>query len=299
MLAFGAITLDRTMRSFLPSYTLRTAPSLDAALAILAEEPGAWRPFAGGTDLMVQLAAGTLTHRQFVNVWGLRELRHVTVADDAVTIGALTTFSDVQKHELLGAEFPLLGRAAADTGGIANQNRGTIAGNVANASPAADTPPALLVYDAAIELASTRGRRLVPYDRFHSGYKQMDLAPDELIIAVRLPRRSGWIQHYRKVGARRAQAISKVCFAAAARVEQGRIAEVRLAFGSVAPTVVRAAQAEAALTAATPDRDTIRAALDALHRDITPIDDIRSTKAYRTTVAANLLRDFLSSLPTA
>ncbi len=221
------------MRSFLPSYTLRTAPSLDGVLAILAEDPGAWRPFAGGTDLMVQLAAGTLTHRQFVNVWGLRELRHVTVADDAVTIGALTTFSDVQKHELLGAEFPLLGRAAADTGGIANQNRGTIAGNVANASPAADTPPALLVYDAAIELASTRGRRLVPYDRFHSGYKQMDLAPDELITAVRLPRRSGWIQHYRKVGARRAQAISKVCFAAAARVEQGRIAEVRLAFGSV------------------------------------------------------------------
>jgi len=287
------------MRSFLPSYTLRTAPSLDGVLAILAEDPGAWRPFAGGTDLMVQLAAGTLTHRQFVNVWGLRELRHVTVADDAVTIGALTTFSDVQKHELLGAEFPLLGRAAADTGGIANQNRGTIAGNVANASPAADTPPALLVYDAAIELASTRGRRLVPYDRFHSGYKQMDLAPDELITAVRLPRRSGWIQHYRKVGARRAQAISKVCFAAAARVEQGRIAEVRLAFGSVRPTVVRAAQAEAALTAATPDRDTIRAALDALHRDIAPIDDIRSTQAYRTTVAANLLRDFLGSLPTA
>jgi CO/xanthine dehydrogenase FAD-binding subunit len=287
------------MRSFLPSYTLRTAPSLDGVLAILAEEPGAWRPFAGGTDLMVQLAAGTLTHRQFVNVWGLRELRHVTVADDAVTIGALTTFSDVQKHERLGAEFPLLGRAAADTGGIANQNRGTIAGNIANASPAADTPPALLVYDAAIELASTRGRRWVPYDRFHSGYKQLDLAPDELIVAVRLPRRSGWTQHYRKVGARRAQAISKVCFAAAARVEQGRIAEVRLALGSVAPTVVRAAQAEAALTAATPDRDTIRAALDALHRDITPIDDIRSTKAYRTAVAANLLRDFLSSLPTA
>jgi CO/xanthine dehydrogenase FAD-binding subunit len=286
------------MRSFLPSFALRSAPSLDGVLAILAEQPGACRPFAGGTDVMVQLAAGTLTHRQFVNVWGLRELRHITVADDAVTIGALTTFSDVQKHELLGAEFPLLIRAAAETGGIANQNRGTIAGNVANASPAADTPPALLVYDAAIEVASTRDRRRVPYDRFHSGYKQMDLAPDELIVAVRLPRRSGWIQHYRKVGARRAQAISKVCFAAAARVEQGRIAEIRLAFGSVAPTVVRAVQAEAALTAAMPDRDTIRAALDALHRDIAPIDDIRSTGAYRSTVAANLLRDFLSSLPT-
>jgi CO/xanthine dehydrogenase FAD-binding subunit len=287
------------MRSFLPSYTLRAAASLDAALAVLAEEPGTWRPFAGGTDLMVQLAAGTLTHRQFVNVWGLHELRQVTVADDAVTIGALTTFSDVQKHELLGAEFPLLGRAAADTGGIANQNRGTIAGNIANASPAADTPPALIAYDAELELASTRGRRHVAYERFHSGYKKMDLAPDELIAAVRLPRRNGWTQHYRKVGARRAQAISKVCIAAAARVDQGRIAEVRLAFGSVAPTVVRAAHAEAALTGRVPDRDTIGAALDALHRDLTPIDDIRSTAAYRSAVAANLLREFLASLSTA
>jgi CO/xanthine dehydrogenase FAD-binding subunit len=286
------------MRSFLPSYSLRTAPSLDGVLAILAEQPGAWRPFAGGTDLMVQLAAGTLTYRQFVSVWGLRELRHVTVADDAVTIGALTTFTDVQRHELLGAEFPLLGRAAADTGGIANQNRGTIGGNIANASPAADTPPALLVYDAEIEVASTRGRRLVPYERFHSGYKQMDLAPDELIVAVRLPRRPGWIHHYRKVGARRAQAISKVCFAAVVRAGQGRISDVRLAFGSVAPTVVRAANAEAALTGAAPDREAIAAAVGALRRDIAPIDDIRSTAAYRTTVAANLLRDFLNSLTT-
>jgi CO/xanthine dehydrogenase FAD-binding subunit len=287
------------MRSFLPSYTLRTAPSLDGVLAILAEEPGGWRPFAGGTDLMVQLAAGTLTHRQFVNVWGLRELRHVAVADDAVTIGALTTFSDVQKHELLGAEFPLLGRAAADTGGIANQNRGTIAGNIANASPAADTPPALIAYDAQLELASTRGRRQVAYERFHSGYKSMDLAPDELIVAVRLPRRTGWTQHYRKVGARRAQAISKVCLAAAAQVEGGRIADIRLAFGSVAPTVVRAAHAEAALTGAAPDPDRIAGAIDALRRDLTPIDDIRSTAAYRSTVAANLLRDFLVSLTPA
>jgi CO/xanthine dehydrogenase FAD-binding subunit len=287
------------MRSFLRSYSLRTATSLEEALAVLAEEPGAWRPFAGGTDLMVQLAAGTLTHRQFVNVWGLRELRQVTVAADAVTIGALTTFADIQRHEVLRAECPLLGRAAADTGGIANQNRGTIGGNIANASPAADTPPALLVYDARIELASVRGRRTVPYERFHSGYKQMDLAPDELVVAVRLPRRAGWIQHYRKVGARRAQAISKVCFAAGARVEQGRIVDVRLAFGSVAPTVVRAARAEAALTGATHGRDTIGAAVDALRRDITPIDDIRSTAAYRTTVAANLLRDFLTSLPSA
>jgi len=226
------------MRSFLPSYRLRNAATLDAALAMLAEEPGAWRPFAGGTDLMVQLAAGTLQHRQYVNVFGLKELRYVDAAPDHVTLGGLTTFADILSHETLRSEFPLLCRAASETGGIANQNRGTVAGNIANASPAADTPPALLVYDAELELASVRGRRVVAYDRFHTGYKKMDLAPDELIVAIRVPRRDGWIDHYRKVGARRAQAISKVCFAARARMDGARVADVRLAFGSVAPTVV-------------------------------------------------------------
>lgn len=284
------------MRSFLPSYTLRSARTLEAALEILADQPGAWRPFAGGTDLMVQLAAGTLQHRQFVDVFGLPELRGIAVSDDAVTLGALTTFADVQRHELLRREFPLLCRAAADTGGAANQNRGTIGGNVANASPAADTPPALLAYDAEIELASIRGRRTVPYGRFHTAYKQMDLASDELIAAVRLPRSSGWVQHYRKVGARRAQAISKVCFAARAHVVSGRLEDVRLAFGSVAPTVVRALHAEGVIRGRGLDAPHVVAALTELGRDIAPIDDIRSTASYRATVAGNLLRDFLTSL---
>jgi CO/xanthine dehydrogenase FAD-binding subunit len=281
------------MRSFLPSYRLRNAATLDAALATLAEAPGAWRPFAGGTDLMVQLAAGTLQHRQYVNVFGLKALRFIDAAADVVTLGAMTTFSDVLRSPALQAEFPLLCRAAAETGGIANQNRGTIGGNIANASPAADTPPALLVYGAELELASVRGRRVVPYQRFHTGYKQMDLAADELIVAVRLPRTDGWIDHYRKVGARRAQAISKVCFAARARVDGGRLTDVRLAFGSVAPTVVRATQTESILRGQSPDPATIDAAVQTLDRELAPIDDIRSTSRYRRHVAANLLIEFL------
>jgi CO/xanthine dehydrogenase FAD-binding subunit len=280
------------MRSFLPSYRLRNATTLDAALAMLAEDPGTWRPFAGGTDLMVQLAAGTLQHRQYVNVFGLNELRYVDVASDRVTLGGLTTFSDVLRNQALQSEFPLLCRAASETGGIANQNRGTIAGNIANASPAADTPPALLVYDAELELASVRGRRVVAYDRFHTGYKKMDLAPDELIVAIRLPRTDGWIHHYRKVGARRAQAISKVCFAARALMDGGRIADVRLAFGSVAPTVVRATKAESTLRGNSPDPATIDTAIQALDSELAPIDDIRSTSRYRRRVAANLLIEF-------
>ena len=282
------------MRAFLPDYRLRNAGTLDEAVRLLADQPGVWRPLAGGTDVMVQLAAGTLSHRQYISVWGIGELRRIEVDAEVVTLGALTTLSDILHHETLRAEFPLLGRAAADTGGIANQNRGTIAGNIANASPAADTPPALLVYDAQLELASVRGRRTVPYDRFHTGYKQMDLAPDELITAVRLPRHRGWHQHYRKVGARRAQAISKVCFAGAALMESGRIADIRLAFGSVAPTVVRAVDAETRLRGGGLDFDRAGAALLA---ELRPIDDVRSTAAYRRQVAVNLLGEFLQSLP--
>ena len=285
------------MRAFLPDYRLRQAATLDEAVGLLADQPPTWRPLAGGTDVMVQLAAGVLAHRQYVSLWGIRELRRIDVDADIVTLGALTTYSDILRHDVLRSEFPLLGRAAADTGGIANQNRGTIGGNIANASPAADTPPALLVYDAQLELTSVRGRRAVSYERFHTGYKQMDLAPGELITAVRLPRRRGWYQHYRKVGARRAQAISKVCLAAAARVESGRIADIRLALGSVAPTVVRAFGAEAILRGAAVGPEALERAGAALASQLTPIDDLRSTAAYRRQVAVNVLGEFLEALP--
>ena len=285
------------MRAFLPDYRLRQAATLDEAVGLLADQPGTWRPLAGGTDVMVQLAAGALAHRQYVSLWGIRELRRIDVDADIVTLGALTTFSDILRHDVLRSEFPLLGRAAADTGGFANQNRGTIGGNIANASPAADTPPALLVYDAQLELTSVRGRRAVSYERFHTGYKQMDLAPGELITAVRLPRRRGWYQHYRKVGARRAQAISKVCLAAAALVESGRIADIRLALGSVAPTVVRAFGAEAILRGAAVGPEALERAGAALAGELTPIDDVRSTATYRRQVAVNMLGEFLETLP--
>jgi CO/xanthine dehydrogenase FAD-binding subunit len=284
------------MRSYLPDYELRAASSLDEALAILGEGPGEWRPFAGGTDLMVLLEAGALTHRKFVNLWGIAELRGIEGDDREVRIGALATYTDIRGSDLLGREFPMLIEAAAQTGGIATQNRGTLGGNIANASPAADTPPALLVYDADLELASVRGARRVAYARFHTGYKQMDLAPDEVIARVCLPRgRRGWSERYRKVGTRRAQAISKVCFAAGVRMEAGRIADVRLALGSVAPTVVRCSRAESVLIGHAPSARAARA-VTALARDIAPIDDLRSTAAYRLRVAQNLLADFLHSL---
>jgi CO/xanthine dehydrogenase FAD-binding subunit len=282
------------MRSFVPSYELETPRDLGSALEKLAREPGHWKPFAGGTDLMVLLEAGKLAHRKFVNIWNLDELRRIEMTPEHITIGSLATYTQVRSHETLSQEFPLLGRAAAETGSIATQNRGTLGGNIANASPAADSPPALLVYDAEIELVSTKGSRWLPYRSFHTGYKKMSMRPGELIRAVRLQRATSvWKHHYRKVGTRRAQAISKVCFAGAARVEDGRIADVRIALGSVAPTPLRATETENLLRGERSATAALSAAQATLASEIAPIDDMRSTARYRRRVAQNLLAEFL------
>src|SRR3989475_7488595 len=177
---------------------MQASRDFGAALDILAREPGAWKPFAGGTDLMVLLESGNLQQRRFVSVWGLPELRGIEETPDSLTLGALTTYTEIRRHPVLAREFPLLCLAAAETGGIATQNRGTLGGNIANASPAADSPPALLAYDAELELISKAGVRRIPYSNFHRGYKQMDLRPDELLRAIRLPRMSDRFHYYRK-----------------------------------------------------------------------------------------------------
>ena len=285
------------MRAYLLAYEMETPRDLATTLERLAAEPGVWRAFAGGTDLMVLLEAGKLPHKKFLNIRNLGELRGIVVAAEHVTLGALTTYAEVQRHEVLAREFPLLCRAAAETGSVATQNRGTLGGNIANASPAADSPPALIVYNAEIEIVSAGGVRWVPYGSFHTGYKRMNLLAGELIRAIRLPRSAaGWKQYFRKVGTRRAQAISKICFAGAARVEAGRIADVRIALGSVAPTVLHAVRAEELLRGQRLGSVDWRGAQDALSVGIAPIDDMRSTARYRRLVARNLLAEFVETL---
>jgi CO/xanthine dehydrogenase FAD-binding subunit len=285
------------MRAYVPDYELRAPRTLGDALDAMAREPGAWRVFAGGTDLMVLFEAGALAHKQFLSVWHLKELKGIEVTKEHVALGALTTYTEVQRHEVLRREFPALCEAARETGGRAIQNRGTIGGNVANASPAADSPPALLAYDAEIELVSAGGARWIKYDEFHTGYKQTAMRAGELIARVRLPRPAGDLRsYYRKVGTRRAQAISKVCLAATATVRGGRAESLRVAVGSVAPTVVRCVRTEELLRGRQLDEGSIKAARETLAREIAPIDDIRSTKDYRLRVAANLLEEFLTSL---
>jgi CO/xanthine dehydrogenase FAD-binding subunit len=285
------------MRAYLPAYELIVPRSLEEALALLSDEPGMWRPFAGGTDLMVLFEAGRLAHKKFFSIRHLKELRGIEETGEAVTLGALTTYANVRESEVLRREFPMLCQAARETGGIAIQNRGTLGGNVANASPAADSPPALLAYDAEVELVSRSGARWVAYRDFHTGYKQTLMSADELLTRIRLPRpREGARQFSRKVGTRRAQAISKVCFAGLAEVEGARLGEIRLAYGSVAPTVVRCLRTEEVLRGHLLDDALIGAAREALSRELMPIDDVRSTARYRLKVAGNVLGEFLTGL---
>jgi CO/xanthine dehydrogenase FAD-binding subunit len=282
------------MIPLLDQYELVTPPSLAAALEDLARHAGA-RPFAGGTDLMVVLEAGLLPAGRYVSLQHCRELHGIVETAGGVQIGALTTYTAIRTSEVLARAWPMLAEAARETGGLATQNRGTIGGNIANASPAADTPPVLLVYDAALELISSSGTRRVPYAAFHRGYKKIDLRPGELVARVVLPSR-GEVgrDYYRKVGARRAQAISKVCFAGSILMDGATVKDVRIALGSVAPTVVRATAAEDELRGRHLDESTIAAAAQALLSGIAPIDDIRSTARYRARVAVNLLREFLT-----
>ncbi len=285
------------MRSNPSEYEMVAPGSLHAIVSLLAKEPGVWLPIAGGTDVMVQYAAGKLPARRLVSIWNLPELRHIEVTAEEIRIGAACTYTDLRKHEIVGSEFPLLQSAARWTGGVANQNRGTIGGNIVNASPAADSLPALLVYGSELILVSVRGERRLPYASFHTGYKKTLLATDELLQAVCLPRRfSGYFTHARKVGARNAQAISKVCIAALGRMVDGVVEDVRIALGSVAPVPLRLTETEQTVRGKAIDSELLLLARKAVAAEIRPIDDIRSTARYRAVVAGNLAAEFLNRL---
>ncbi|WP_263410782.1 FAD binding domain-containing protein [Terriglobus tenax] len=284
------------MRSDARDYTLTAPGSLEAVLTALAANPKL-TPIAGGTELMVALGVGRLAARELVSLGGLQELRFTRETADTLTLGAGTTFTDIRKSEIIANEFPLLAQTASWTGSIANQNRGTLGGNIANASPAADNPPALLAYDAQIELISTQGKRTLFYDGFHLGYKKTLLQPGELIYAIHLPRRFfAHRQYVRKVGTRNAQAISKIALAATVLIESATVKEIRLAGASLADRPARLHATEAALLHQPINADTRTAAAAALASEIKPIDDIRSTAKYRIAVACNLLDEFLLSL---
>ena len=268
------------MKSAITPLSLRRPKTLPDALHMLRDD-GPLVPVAGATDLYVSLNFGTLTETRFVDLWPLDGLSRIEMNGDVLSIGALATYTSIIRSPLVRERLPMLVAAAREIGGIQIQNRGTIGGNIANGSPAGDTLPVLAVADAVVVARSATEERRIPFVGFYTGYRANVLRPDELIVAVEVPPVDG-TQWFRKVGTRAAQAISKVVIAG---VRTG--GDARVALGSVGPVVVRARETEAALA-----RDGIDAASATLDREITPIDDIRSTADYRRRVAGNLLRQF-------
>jgi xanthine dehydrogenase small subunit len=256
---------------------------------------GATRPIAGGTDLMVAITGelGPVPQRM-LDLSRIKELRGIALEADGLVLGARTTYTEIRRSALCREHLPALVEAAATIGAAQIQNRGTLGGNIANASPAGDTLPILLAADALILVGGQRGEREITALDFFVAYRKTALAPDELILQVRFPLPQGRRLRFRKVGTRRAQAISKVVVALAWQ-DRGAPgwSDVRVALGSVAATPIRATATEAFLEGARPTPESADRAAEALAGELQPIDDVRSTADYRRAVAARVLHRLL------
>jgi xanthine dehydrogenase small subunit len=280
------VELDRALLD-LDDPEADTPRTLTKAYALLAE--GGRRPLAGGTDALVERAAGVGATGRYLDLAALAELRGIRAADGVLVLGASTTYAELRRSLLVAEHAPVLAEMAAEVGAAQIQNRGTLGGNIATASPAGDSLPVLLALDAEIDVGSVRGERTVPAATFFPAYRRIALAPDELLLRIRVPIRSDRIVAFRKVGTRRAQAISVVVLAVAWRWEAGLWRDVRVALGSVAPTPIRARATERALEGAVPTADVAALAAATLTAEIAPIDDVRSTAEYRRAVAGRVL----------
>lgn len=267
------------MRTAVSGLDMCRVTSLDDALRIMRDEGRT--PVAGATDLYVALNFGTLDQTRFLDIWAVDELRGISERGDTLVLGALATYTSLIRSPLVIRRLPMLVEAARQVGGVQIQNRGTVGGNIANGSPAGDSLPVLAAAEAVVVLRSADGERRVPITAYYTGYRATVMRADELIVAIEVPPVEGK-QWFRKVGTRAAQAISKIVVAGV------RSAPPRIAYGSVAPTVVRVPLTERALSSSAGIDEAVRV----LEGEIKPIDDIRSTAEYRMRVASNLLRRF-------
>ncbi len=277
--------------------TVVTPTSLYEAYEILARRGSKATIIAGGTDLMVALNARSLGADEFIDIWRLNELRGVVDEGETIRIGALTTYTQLIKSPLIQQSLPTLVDSSRTIGAIQIQNRGTIGGNIVNASPAGDTLPVLAAFDAEVEIGSVRGVRRIGFNLFYTGYRKTVLEQDELLLAVRSRKlMPGERSFFLKVGARRAQAISKIVMAVNVVSSGTKIDSIRIALGSVAPTVIRAVQTESLLANEILDETIIEKARKTISREIAPITDVRSTEHYRRTVTGNALARILRRL---
>ncbi|MBU0678200.1 MAG: xanthine dehydrogenase family protein subunit M [Verrucomicrobia bacterium] len=272
--------------------------SLREALELMSDETTRGRPIAGGTDLIVQWESGVLEMpARVVNVKNLPELKGITRSDSGVVVGAGVTHAELRNSDVIRELVPCLAEACATVGGYQMQAQGTLGGNVANASPAGDTAPSLLVADATVVVESVQGQRRIPFRDFLQGYRKIDLRPDELIVSFILqPRREGCREGFRKLGPRNAQAISKVMGSYRGHVENGKITFFAVALGSVAPTAVRLPKLEAWITGQKISPSMLEEVQSRASDEVSPIDDIRSTAEYRKWVSGRIVRGFVERL---
>jgi len=271
--------------------------SLDEAYELLAERGPEAKIIAGGTDLMVSLNARSLDASEFIDIWRLNELRGISDEGETIRIGALTTYTQLIKSPLIQLSLPSLVDASRTIGAIQIQNRGTIGGNIVNASPAGDSLPVLAAFDAEVEIGSIRGVRKVGINNFYTGYRKTVMEPDEILLAVRSRKlKPNERTFFLKIGTRRAQAISKIVMAVNVGTPGAVINSINIALGSVAPTVIRAVQTEALLTNKTLEAPVIERARSMISQEVAPITDVRSTEHYRRTVTGNGLAKILRRL---
>ncbi|MEW6207188.1 MAG: xanthine dehydrogenase family protein subunit M [Acidobacteriota bacterium] len=271
--------------------------ALDEAYRVLSERGASVKVIAGGTDLMVLMNARQLDSQEFLDIWRVDELRGIADEGETLRIGALATYTELIRSPIIQKYAPALVAASRTVGAVQIQNRGTLGGNIVNASPAGDSLPVLAAYAAEIEIGSARGLRLIDFDHFYTAYRRTVLEPDELVVAVRVPKlKSDERDFFCKVGTRRAQAISKMVMAVKAKTENAVIEWIRIGVGSVAPTIVRARETESLLTGRAITADIVEQARQSISLEVSPITDLRSTEHYRRRVTGNVLARFLRQI---
>ena len=269
--------------------------TLTEAVRVLRRHPEAV-PMAGCTDLMVRPPEDLVEMGPFLDLTRIRALRGIRREEEGLRIGAAVTFTRIGRSRRVRAAYPILAEAASSIGSWQIRNRATLGGNMANASPAGDSLPVLLALDAVVVTVGPRGRREVPYARFNLDYRQVDLAPGEIIGWVKLPApAANAVQRFRKVGTREAQAISKVVVAMSAERNGEGLRNVRFGAGSVAPTPVRLREVEAACEGGRPGPELADRAAEAAMDSVHPIDDVRSTAEYRRAILGRVVRRMILS----
>lgn len=272
------------------SFAYQAAHDLDEALAVLAESSDPVQVLAGGTDVGVQFLRGEIAPERVLYIGGIEALRGIA-ANGGLTLGALTTHRELAESPIVRQEFAALAEAANQVGGRQTQNVGTVGGNVANASPAADLPPALLLADAQVTLAGASGQRTLALADFFLARRQTARRPDELVTALALERPRPWTaEAYVKLGRRRAMEIAIVGLAMRLSFDEAReqIVDARVAVCAAAERPYRAPDAEAALIGSTLDEETLAEAGRLAAAPASPIDDVRASAEYRRRVIESL-----------